>query len=338
MVDIGELKQYILDENQIETVLEGLGCGDIKHKNGYFQCSNPDGGDNKTAICVYENTGLTTVDYTRDICNGRNSADLITLVQYFLGCSFPEAVKNICLWVGIDYYTEIDRELPESLYVLKDLLLLQGDSANDVEREEPVVPINENILSYYRSWDNKLFEQDGIDEDTQIEFEIGYDDESNRITIPIRDELGSLVGVKGRYYGDSEMKYMYLEPCPRFKILYGLNKTYNHIMESKIVYVFEAEKAVMQCWANGVKNTVATGGKKLSQVQIEMLTRLCVPICFCFDKDVQIEELRALADRFIEDVPIYALFDNENILNEKQSPSDDMNKFFILNNNKIRLQ
>ena len=37
-----------------------------------------------------------------------------------------------------------------------------------------------------------------ISYETQIEFEIGYDESTNRITIPIRDEISSLVGVKGR--------------------------------------------------------------------------------------------------------------------------------------------
>ena len=32
------------------------------------------------------------------------------------------------------------------------------------------------------------------------EFEIGFDEETNRYTIPIRSELGDLVGVKARYF------------------------------------------------------------------------------------------------------------------------------------------
>ena len=44
-----------------------------------------------------------------------------------------------------------------------------------------------------------------------------------------RSELGDLVGIKGRYFyrevPEGENKYIYLEPCARSKIIYGLNKT-----------------------------------------------------------------------------------------------------------------
>ena len=64
-----------------------------------------------------------------------------------------------------------------------------------------------------------------------------------------------------------------------------------------------------------------------------MLSRLCVEIVFCFDKDVEQSEIEELADRFIESVKIYALIDNDDILNDKESPSDNPEKFKYLNEN-----
>ena len=52
MVNIADLKNYILEEQQIEPILEELGCHHISHKTGYYQCANPDG-DNRTALCIY---------------------------------------------------------------------------------------------------------------------------------------------------------------------------------------------------------------------------------------------------------------------------------------------
>ena len=52
MVNIADLKNYILEEQQIEPILEELGCHHISHKAGYYQCANPDG-DNRTALCIY---------------------------------------------------------------------------------------------------------------------------------------------------------------------------------------------------------------------------------------------------------------------------------------------
>ena len=52
-----------------------------------------------------------------------------------------------------------------------------------------------------------------------------------------------------------------------------------------------------------------------------------MPIIFVFDKDVTKEELDNIADRFIDGTEIYALIDTANILNEKESPTDDILKF-----------
>ena len=57
------------------------------------------------------------------------------------------------------------------------------------------------------------------------------------------------------------------------------------------IYVGEAEKFVEQAWSYGYRNTGGTGGKELSQYQIDLLVRLGVDIIFCFDKDVTKEEL-----------------------------------------------
>ena len=82
----------------------------------------------------------------------------------------------------------------------------------------------------------------------------------------------------------------------------------------------------MQLWAMGIYNCVATGGKKVSSLQIEKLTRLCVKIVFLFDKDVEQDEINDLANRFIDSVEIYTVIDDKNILSEKESPTDDKNK------------
>ena len=84
----------------------------------------------------------------------------------------------------------------------------------DDEDNTPVKPIPEKILSYYRNCVNDLFYNDGISYATQADFEIGYDESTNRITIPIRDENGILCGVKGRIFAehleDWEKEYKYL--------------------------------------------------------------------------------------------------------------------------------
>lgn len=329
-MDIEILKEHILENNFIPTILEELGCHHIRKKDGYFQCANPDG-DNTTAVCVYENTNLTTINYTRDISNGKNiHTDLISLVEFYKNESFPYAVKWICDVLDIDYYSNLDEDLPKSLQLTKMLVEMQSVDT-DTETEKPLKPIPEKILSYFEPYVNDMFCEDGVGYDTQVEFEIGYDEFTNRITIPIRDDLGNLVGVKARYFyrqvPEDEQKFMYIEKCARSQILYGLYKTINFIKKVQRVFVVEAEKGVQQLYDKGYFEAVATGGSKISKSQIDKLTRLCVPIIFVFDKDITKEELDDIASRFIDGTEVYALIDTIGILNEKESPTDDISKF-----------
>ena len=329
-MDIEILKEHILENNFIPTILEELGCHHIRKKDGYYQCCNPDG-DNTTAVCVYENTNLTTINYTRDISNGKNiHTDLISLVEFYKNESFPYAVKWICDVLDIDYYSNLDEDLPKSLQLTKMLVEMQSVDT-DTETEKPLKPIPEKILSYFEPYVNDMFCEDGVGYDTQVEFEIGYDEFTNRITIPIRDDLGNLVGVKARYFyrqvPEDEQKFMYIEKCARSQILYGLYKTINFIKKAQRVFVVEAEKGVQQLYDKGYFESVATGGSKISKNQIDKLTRLCVPIIFVFDKDITKEELDDIASRFIDGTEVYALIDTIGILNEKESPTDDISKF-----------
>lgn len=329
-MDIEILKEHILENNFIPTILEELGCHHIRKKDGYFQCANPDG-DNTTAVCVYENTNLTTINYTRDISNGKNiHTDLISLVEFYKNESFPYAVKWICDVLDIDYYSNLDEDLPKSLQLTKMLVEMQSVDT-DTETEKPLKPIPEKILSYFEPYVNDMFCEDGVGYDTQLEFEIGYDEFTNRITIPIRDDLGNLVGVKARYFyrqvPEDEQKFMYIEKCAKSQILYGLYKTINFIKKAQRVFVVEAEKGVQQLYDKGYFETVAIGGSKISKSQIDKLTRLCVPIIFVFDKDITKEELDNIASRFIDGTEVYTLIDTIGILNEKESPTDDISKF-----------
>ena len=329
-MDIEILKEHILENNFIPTILEELGCHHIRKKDGYFQCANPDG-DNTTAVCVYENTNLTTINYTRDISNGKNiHTDLISLVEFYKNETFPYAVKWICDVLDIDYYSNLDEDLPKSLQLTKMLVEMQSVDTES-ETEKPLKPISEKILSYFKPYVNDMFNEDGVSYETQAEFEIGYDEFTNRITIPIRDDLGNLVGVKARYFyrqvPEDEQKFMYIEKCARSQILYGLYKTINFIKKAQRVFVVEAEKGVQQLYDKGYFEAVATGGSKISKNQIDKLTRLCVPIIFVFDKDITKEELDNIASRFIDGTEVYALIDTIGILNEKESPTDDISKF-----------
>jgi DNA primase len=337
-LDVQRLKEHILDNNLVPDILMELGCHHIKTRNDMVQAANPDG-DNVTAVCVYLNENLTTLNYTRQILpSGQTrTTDIFDLVGYIRECSFFESVKWLCEFCGLDYYAD-EEELPESLQVLQFLNNMNKECMGEEEDTSPLKPINPKVLEYYLPIGNILFERDGISLSTQRFFGVGYDPQTNRLTIPIYSEIGDLVGVKGRLFQEvvegGQNKYLYLFNCNKGKILYGLNKNLDNIVRHSKVYVTESEKGVMQLYDMGYYG-VATGGSTISKCQINMLTRLGVQIIFAYDKDINEEELRSIAEQFVEGVPVYAIIDKDNILGEKESPSDNVNKWSQLIQNNI---
>ena len=333
-MDIRDLKEEILQRELISDILSEIGCHHIIDRGEYYSCGNKDG-DNPRAIVVYKNEYIGCVNYTRQITKNGRAADIFDLVAYAEDCSFAEAVKFVCNVAGIDYYGEKD-ELPESLQLIKLLKAMSID--DDTDDDTPVKPISEKVLSYYLPYGNKMFEDDGISLEVQQEFEIGFDDSSGYVTIPIRDSVGTLCGCKGRYFGEPDeyhTKYTYIQKCNKSKILYGYWQNRNCIKHSKTIIIVESEKAVQQLATIGVRNAVSTGGKTISKYQVELITRTgCTPV-FAFDKDVQEDELNSIANMFMDGISVYAIIDKDNILGEKQSPTDCQKKWRHLIKNNV---
>ena len=332
-MDIRDLKEEILNRDLLADILSELGCHHIQDRGDYYTCGNPDG-DNPRSIVIYKNEYISCTNYTRQITKNGRTADIFDLIVYVKNCSFAEAMKLICELAGLEYYGE-RKDLPESLHILR--MLKDMNIGDEGEDRNPIKPISEKILSYYIPHPNKMFDDDGISLDIQKEFEVGYCPCTNYITIPIRDSLGNLVGVKGRYFGnpdDYHMRYIYLEPCNKSKILYGYWQNKEYIKNSKFVYVVESEKAVQQLATMGIRSCVSTGGKTISRYQVEEITRTgCIPI-FAFDQDVKEGELKNIASMFMDGISVYAIIDGDGILDEKESPSDNPEKWsFLVKNN-----
>lgn len=333
-MQVNELKEYLLDNNLCEDVLIALGCGHVRNRGEYISASNPDG-NNTQAVILYKSPNLNCIDYTRQLSKTKRATDIFDLVAYFKDCTFAEAMRWVCNTIGLDYYQELE-EPCESLQILK--MLREMSTNSDGEDNEPAKPIPEEILDYYLPYSNKMFCEDGIDSDIQQEFNIGYDPQTNRITIPIRTPIGDLCGVKGRLFGEPDEynpKYLYIEPTAKQKLLYGLYENKNYIKNSNLIFIFEAEKSVLQCASNGVRNCVALGGKSISKTQAELIIRTgCSPV-IALDKGISLEEIKSVASVFPDNIPVYYIFDEDNILEDKQSPSDDWGKFTYLRKNNI---
>ena len=338
-LDVKYLKEFIYENNHVENVLNELGMHHTKWHNGkdYITCGQPDG-DNPSSTVIYNNEHLNVMAYTRDIKDTFGNSDIISLTCFIHKCYFSNAIKILCDIVGLDYYFSPEEELPESIKWTKQLLKMQQYS--DDEENEVLKPIDESILAYYVKRPILQWSQsEGITIDTQREFEIGFDLRSERITMPIRDDIANLVGVKGRLFLQEATevlpKYMYLERCAKTHILFGLYKSFEHIKQMGYVIVCESEKGVMQLWSQGYKNAVSIGGHSFSKTQIEKITRLNCSVVLAFDKDILEEDVLKECCKFMDYIDVCYILDKDNILNEKESPMDDKAKFKrLIENNK----
>ena len=87
-VDARELKEYILENNYVEQILDAIHCHHIKFHGDYWTCGNPDG-DNTGAIVIYNTENLSCTNYTRQMVETDRATDIIDLV-----CSVDISLTN----------------------------------------------------------------------------------------------------------------------------------------------------------------------------------------------------------------------------------------------------
>ena len=282
-MDAEEIKNRILDNvDSIRKILEDLGMHNIQLHNNYYTFGLPDG-DNPTSTTLYLDD-LCVKAYTRE---NEGITDIIDLVVYVQ--KINKTVENPNVWSGVIWLCEelgIKTNNNQNSYKSKiyqsPFTKLKESIKNIMEAfktgiEKTVTPLqtklDENTLMGYINWNNTEFLKDNISEETQTEFELGIDVFSHRITIPIRDELGRLIGIKGRRVWDKideyNPKYLYLKQCKKSEVLFGLDKTLPYIKEKDEVIVCESEKGVMQLWTYGFKNAVAIGCHNISKIQMK---------------------------------------------------------------------
>ena len=343
-MEVKDLFAKIIKNNDIEKILKNLGMHHIEEKDEYFTFGFPDG-DAKKAVVYKDNLWVNA--YTRDISDKYGYTNIISLTSFIKKLYFSQSIKWICDTCSYNYYEE-PKNKTEMIKFL-DYIYEQKNGSNKSDEDEIInlKPINEDILQYYGIYANKLFKKDNIDLQTQIDFGFGYDLETHSITIPIRDELNTLVGVKARLYKTSEeleeweSKYFYIVPCAKSKILFGLNRTMPYIKREGFVVIVESEKGVAQLWSYGIRNSVSIGSHTISKYQAKKLTHLGVDLVLAYDKDVMFKDGKFNKDfyekecnKFIENQIIYCLVDEDGILGEKESPTDQKEKFRQLFENK----
>lgn len=317
-----QLKKHLLNNPDIIIrVLEELDCHSIKHiPNKRIMAALPDG-DNATSIQILlENEMLITVVHTRSDYKG---GDIFNFIEYMKGCSFRNAFMFIArisnVKIDFTYKPKVKNETFEFLSKFT-----KGGLRVDSEEN---IALDESVLNEYIKTAHQMFLDDNLSIDSQYKFGIHYDLYGQRILIPIKDLEGNLITIKGRTvvedYDDKGIeKYIAYYPYHARKLLYGYYENYWDILKKNEIILVESEKAVIQADGYGINNAVAISKKKISDEQLYRIISLNVDVVLAFDKDVSLEELKAMSEEFKGLCRVYAIYDIKGLLNGKDSPFD----------------
>lgn len=273
-------KELINNPDKLKQVLEHYGYQNIINHGKYISFGRDEYSSKKSIVIRLEDNDFIWVkDYARNI-----SQDLFSYIGNQRKVEFVEilnVVKNI---LGItDYYDFFSRKCVFGGFYER----IRKRRGNTI-----VKTYDKSVLDCYKKCGNARFMRDHISLEAQKKYDIRYDIESQGIVIPIYDQFGQIMGIKCRKnYEDDDMKYFYLLPCLSTMTLYGFSQNYNSLVDNDI-YIYEAEKSVLQCSTYGICNCVSLMSGSISNKQIQMLLE-CNPrrIIFMHDNLYDIDSI-----------------------------------------------
>lgn len=336
MTELQEIKQKIHSEKRIKELLEIIGCESIstEQRGDLITASLPDG-SNTRSVQVRNNKFLSSSIRSRGL-----RGDIYDIVSYIIyGVSSESDLKStlhrskywICTKLGYlefvdDFYRETSGNVVES--VVNYNQWLSKITSSTISEPLANTVVDNSLLNAYETIPYYGWIEEGIDFATQKEFGVGIDIRSERITFPVYNYQGDLIGVKGRYCGSDEAverryKYIYLIPCNKSIEFFNLHRAMPYIVEKKEVIIVEGAKTVMLLFAWGYKNVISIEGDVMTNTQIDILRELGLDIKYIFvwDKDKDVEYVLQEAQR-LQGRMRYAMLDTGELLEEKDSPVD----------------
>jgi len=254
--------------------------------------------------------------------------NLYSLVMKTKHLSFPKALKYIAETLGLEksQFSQKIRYPFGGFY--------KGLMREIREPEYSMTTYDDSILNDYIGKYNLMFFKDGINFQTQQFFNVGFDIETLRITVPEYTLDGRLCGIMGRL-NDSrcpkDERWLPIIPCSRSLTLYGYHHNYETIQQKNIVVVGESEKFVQQLHSMGSYVGLATCGCDVSEIQAKHLKALMTSkIILAYDEGLEEDQIRTQAEKLILDNVMFRnkvgyVFDRDNLIlpkGSKASPSD----------------
>ena len=236
-INADKLKEYIIENNCVEQILESLECHSIKEYPKEWRAALPNG-INKTAVSVKKDTLSIAIRSSDQNAHG----DIFTLVMTLKNMSFGQANKYIHSILGLKY--SFKRNEKEN--VTKDPLAIFKKVKRTKRIINKDVPLyDDSCLKEYVNLPYIGWVREGIMPDTCKRFNIGYSYDKRRIIIPWRKWDGDeneYLGIVGRttvpkYELLDIPKYFGIIPFSKGINIYGLNENYKYIQEAGYIVV-----------------------------------------------------------------------------------------------------
>lgn len=329
--DLEAIKKRILREDAVEKIFEAMDCEFITISGGRVEAQLPSrfNSNNKRSTQCRLNSNLSCAIRTKPDFEG---GDIFSLVSYIVNDKRGDEIQAdlynakvfICETLGWREYLNVKNRKAKNDYLAPMRNILKAKKRRVEIKSNPVIP--EEVLDEYLPYPCQKWMKEGISFKTQKMYGIGFCLESRRITIPMRNRFGQLVGVKGRIFNDNDddRKYLYLHPYNNRYEWFNFHYAHPYILMEKKVYIFEGEKSCMKAFDLGIYNTLAIGASEISTEQAHIIKQLGldIEIVLCYDKGMKIEEIKANCDRF-GSREVHVMYDTDEVLSGKNSPIDE---------------
>lgn len=335
-MDVTSLKEYIFKEHKIEYILEKIGCHNIKYhiNKEYFSCANYNG-DNINAINVKNNTYLNVKNWTRTK-DFNSSSDIITLVEYNKKMSFIQAIQYIHKILNLNFkFGEKTRTEHKKKDIINqwDINIFAKHSHKKRINVADIHVLDEELLHDYIPLLYIGWFREGVMPWTAKKFGLAYSYKKSRVIIPMRYWMtGELLGINSRTtvenYEEFGIKKFFITPSYQKHLnLFGLWENREIIQRAGYVVIYESEKSVLKRDSLNDSTGVALSGKTMSDEQIRIICGINVrEVIIAMDKDVCIDEIRFMCEKFYNIRKVSYIYDRWNLLGAKDSPADARNK------------